>query len=144
MAIFVHRNESSIEITSTALRCERLRACSDILSDAWSGRPYETQQPSFTVLLSRAIFMWSWIRLSLSIQHTSWALWFSMWKNLRVFMNLNSAGKLQEKLLNWTCQAFVLFNQSDYLNQTGSWYAYWSVLYECIEHADDTDVRFWN
>ena len=56
-AIFVHRNESSIEITSTALRCERLRACSDILSDAWIGRPYETQQPSFTVLLSRAIFM---------------------------------------------------------------------------------------
>ena len=76
MAIFVHRNESSIEISSTALRCERLRACSDIRSDAWSGRPYETQQPSFTVLLSRAIFMWSWIRLSLSIQHTSWALWF--------------------------------------------------------------------
>ena len=69
---------------------------------------------------------------------------FVMWKNLRVFMNLNSAGKLQEKLLNWTCQAFFLFNQSDYLNQTGSWYAYWSVLYECIEHADDTDVRFWN
>ena len=69
---------------------------------------------------------------------------FVMWKNLRVFMNLNSAGKLQEKLLNWTCQAFFLFNQSDYLNQTVSWYAYWSVLYECIEHADDTDVRFWN
>ena len=33
------------------------RACSDILSDALNGRPHESQQPSFTALSSRAIFM---------------------------------------------------------------------------------------
>ena len=39
--------------------------------------------------------------------------------------------------------ALVLYSQSDYLNQ-GFWLAYGSVLYESIEHADDTIVRFGN
>ena len=64
-------------------------------SDILSGRPHESQQSSFTMLSSRAIFMYLWIRLSLVIQHTSCAVFF-LWKNLRVFMNPNSAG------IHWT------------------------------------------
>ena len=42
---------------STTLRVEKIRACSDYLSDALSGRPHQSLQPSFTALSFRAIFM---------------------------------------------------------------------------------------
>ena len=43
---------------------EKIRACSDILSDALSGKSHQSLQPSFAALSSRAIFMFRWIRLS--------------------------------------------------------------------------------
>ena len=43
---------------------EKIRACSDILSDALSGKSHQSLQPSFAPLSSRAIFMFRWIRLS--------------------------------------------------------------------------------
>ena len=43
---------------------EKIRACSDILSDALSGKSHLSLQPSFAALSSRAIFMFRWIRLS--------------------------------------------------------------------------------
>ena len=125
-----------------------------------------------------------WIRLSLFIQHTSRVVCFLivMWENLRVFMNPNSVGihwtfhfqicirdkkkKLQEKVLNWTCETNSVCKLLQIVNFDGywtlmvwncwqdssystnqiiepflqvSWYTYWSVLYESIEHTDDTD-----
>ena len=43
---------------------EKIRACSDILSDALSGKSHQSLQPSFAELSSRAILMFRWIRLS--------------------------------------------------------------------------------
>ena len=57
------------ETTSAALRVKKIRACSDILSDALSGKSHLSLQPSFAALSSRAIFMFRWIRLSF-IQNT--------------------------------------------------------------------------
>ena len=48
----------------------------DIFSDGVEWKATSDQQPSFTALLSRAIFMYSWIWLSLFIHHTSWAVCF--------------------------------------------------------------------
>ena len=74
--------------------------------------------------------------------------------------------KLQEKVLNWTCQTNSVCELLQIVNFDGywtlmvwnfwqdssystnqiiepflqvSWYTYWSVLYESIEHTDDTD-----
>ena len=73
--------------------------------------------------------------------------------------------KLQEKVLNWTCQTNSVCKLLQIVNFDvywtlmvwhfwqhsscstnhiiepflGSWYAYWRVLYESIEHADDID-----
>ena len=55
---------------------EQLRVCSDLIFFPMRGRPHESQQPKLTVLLSRTIFMYLWIRLSLFIQHTSCAVCF--------------------------------------------------------------------
>ena len=144
------------------------------------GRPHESQQPNFTVLSSRAIFMYLWIRLSLFIQHTSCAVCFCgrtcvfLWTPIqpeftehftfRLYVrDKKKKKKLQEKVLNWTCQTNSVCkllmvwhlmvwhfwqHSSCSTHQIiepflqGSWYAYWSVLYESIEHADDTDNRF--
>ena len=43
---------------------EKVRACSDILSDASSGKSHLSLQPSFAALSPRAIFIFRWIRLS--------------------------------------------------------------------------------
>ena len=158
---------------------------SDILSDAWSGRPHESQQSSFTMLSSRAIFMYLWIRLSLVIQHTSCAVFFfvkelacfyepqfsrnSLNISLSDYMLETKKKKIQEKGLNWTCQTNSVCKLLQYVNfdgywtlmvwhfwqdssystnqiiepfLQGSWYTYWSVFYESIEHADDTDNHF--
>ena len=74
--------------------------------------------------------------------------------------------KLQEKVLNWTCETNSVCKLLQIVNFDGywtlmvwnfwqdssystnqiiepflqvSWYTYWSVLYESIEHTDDTD-----
>ena len=64
MAISDHRSETSLKNYIGRPSSEKIRACSDILSDASSGGPRQSLQPSFTVLSSRAIFMFRWIRLS--------------------------------------------------------------------------------
>ena len=43
---------------------EQLKACSDILFNALSGRPHQSLQLSSTALSCRAIFMFLWIRQS--------------------------------------------------------------------------------
>ena len=43
--------------TSTISTSEKIRACSDILSDTLSGKSIQSLQPSFAALSSRAIFM---------------------------------------------------------------------------------------
>ena len=48
---------------SAALRVKKIRACSDILSDALSGRPHQSLQPSSMALSSQAIVMFRWMRL---------------------------------------------------------------------------------
>ena len=45
------------ETTSAALRVKKIRACSDILSDASRGKSHQSLQLSFAVLSSQAIFM---------------------------------------------------------------------------------------
>ena len=57
MAISGHRNEASLRNYIGRPSSEKIRACSDILSDASSGGPHQSLQPSFTVLSSRAIIM---------------------------------------------------------------------------------------
>ena len=64
MAIFGHHNEASLRNYYGRPSSEKIRARSDILSDALSGRPHQSLQPSVTALSSRAIFMFRWIRLS--------------------------------------------------------------------------------
>ena len=61
------------------------RARSDILQDALIGRPHQSEQPSFTALASRAIFMFLWIRLSSIYKHTPSVVCFLtvMWKKHR-------------------------------------------------------------
>ena len=60
-AIFGYRSEASLRNYIGRPSSEKIRACSDILSDALSGK---SLQPSFAALSSRAIFMFRWIRLS--------------------------------------------------------------------------------
>ena len=72
---------------------EKIRACSDILSDTLSGKSHQSLQPSFAALSSRAIFMFRRIRLSfiqkklalnslfstLSCEQTRVFLWAIIW-----------------------------------------------------------------
>ena len=53
-AIFGYRSEASLRNYIGRPSSEKIRACSDILSDALSGK---SLQPSFAALSSRAIFM---------------------------------------------------------------------------------------
>ena len=64
MAIFGHCSKANLRKYISRPSSEKIRACSDILSDALSGRPHQSLQPSVTALSSRAIFMFRWIRLS--------------------------------------------------------------------------------
>ena len=59
-----HRSEASLRNYIGRPSSEKIRACSDILSDALSGKSHQSLQPSFAALSSRAIFMFRWIRLS--------------------------------------------------------------------------------
>ena len=87
----------------------------------------ESLQPSFTALSSRAIFMFQWIRLSF----------------IHKTLDLNS--------LFFTCHVKKLvcfyepqFGQISVNIPFWFWLAYYSVLYESMEHADDTVVHFGN
>jgi len=63
MAISGHRSEASLRNYNARPSSEQLRACSDILSGALSGRPQQSQQPSFLTLSRRAISLFPRIRL---------------------------------------------------------------------------------
>ena len=65
MAISGHHSKASLRNYIGRPSSEKIRACSDILSDALSGRPHQSLQPSVTALSPRAIFTFRWIRLSL-------------------------------------------------------------------------------
>ena len=73
MAISDHRSKASLRNYISPSSSEQLRACSDILSDALSGWPHQSQQLSLTALSSRVIFMF--LRISrLSFIHKTHAL----------------------------------------------------------------------
>ncbi|XP_066014585.1 D-glutamate cyclase, mitochondrial-like [Pocillopora verrucosa] len=57
MAISGHGSQVSLRNYISRSSREQVRACSDILSEALSGRPHQSLQPSFTTLSSRAIFI---------------------------------------------------------------------------------------
>ena len=69
---------------------ELLRACSNTLSDVLSGMPYLSQKASFLTLLSWAIFMFLWIRLSFVHKTKALNSLFSNWhvKKLACFYEL--------------------------------------------------------
>ena len=69
--MYGHRSEASLRNYIGSPSSEQLRAYFDILPDALSERPHQSQQPNFTALLSRAIFMFPWIRPSFTYKtHT--------------------------------------------------------------------------
>ena len=69
MAISGHHSKASLRNYIGRPSSEKIRACSDILSDALSGKSHLSLQPSFAALSSRAIVMFRLIRLSF-IQET--------------------------------------------------------------------------
>ena len=58
-AISGHRSEASLRSYTGRPSSEKIMTCSDILSDASSGRPHQSLQPSFTALSSRAVLITS-------------------------------------------------------------------------------------
>ena len=64
MAISGHHSKASLRNYIGRPSSEKIRACSDILSDTLSGNSHQSLQPSFAALSWRAIFMFRWIRLS--------------------------------------------------------------------------------
>ena len=72
VAIFGHRGEASLRNYIGRPSSEQIRACSGILSDAFSGRLHHSKQPSFTTPSSRSIFIFLWFRLLLI--HKTYAL----------------------------------------------------------------------
>ena len=76
MAISGHRSQVSLRNYISRPSREQLRACSDILSDALSGRPQQSLQPGFTVLSSLAIFMFRKIWLSFIHKTQAWMVCF--------------------------------------------------------------------
>ena len=140
MAIFGHRSEASLRNYIGCPSSEKIRACSDILSDALS---------------SRAISTFRWIRLSFihktlalnclfSTCHVKKLACFYEPQFCRVSLNISLSDsvletkKLQAEVLDSTCRniqvfkllqnvnfdgltfltALVLYSQSDYLNHS--------------------------
>ena len=58
-ALSGHRSEASLRSYTGRPSSEKIMTCSDILSDASSGRPHQSLQPSFTALSSRAVLITS-------------------------------------------------------------------------------------
>ena len=79
MAISGHRSKASLRNYISHPSSEKIRACSDILSDALSGKSHQSLQPSFAALSSRAIFMFRWIRLSFIQKTLTLNSLFSTW-----------------------------------------------------------------
>ena len=80
--------KQATETTSATLRVKKKRACSDILSDALSGKSRQSLRPSFVVLSFRAIFMFQWIRLSFTKKKLALNSLFSILscEKIRVFL----------------------------------------------------------
>ena len=77
MAIFDHRSEASHRNFICRPSSEKIRACSDILPDALSGRPHQSLQPSFMALSSWTIFMFpAEFGCRSFIKHSLWAVCF--------------------------------------------------------------------
>ena len=106
-----------------------------IFSDALSGRPHQSQQPSFTAISYRAIFMFLWIRLSfIHKTHALSSLCSSRQvENSWVFISFNSAGfrwtfhfqilylrqNLQANVSNSTCRTIPVCKQLQIVNFDG-------------------------
>ena len=123
------------EITSIAFEwtTKRFLWCPFQCVEWW--RPHQSLQPSFMALSSRAIFMFRWIRLSVTrkthLEQFYGSVIISLFtvchvKNLRVFVSHDSAGfywtfhlhilyerlkELQAKVLHSTCQTIKVCKQ---------------------------------
>ena len=123
------------ETTSIAFEwtTKRLLWCPFQCVEWW--RPHQSLQPSFMALSSRAIFMFRWIRLSVTrkthLEQFYGSVIISLFtvchvKNLRVFVSHDSAGfywtfhlhilyerlkELQAKVLHSTCQTIKVCKQ---------------------------------
>ena len=127
MAIFGHCSKANLRKYISRPSSEKIRACSDILSDELSGRPHQSVQPSVTALSSRAIFMFRWIRLSFLHKTPSLNCLFSTCHVkklvcfyeprtiLRVSLNISlsdsvlESKKIQAEVLNSTCRTVQVF-----------------------------------
>ena len=111
-SISSHHSKASFRSYIGRPSSEKIRACSDILSDALSGKSHQSLQSSFAVLSSRAIFMFRWIRLSLIQKNTrleQFVFYLVMWKNSRVLMSHNLAEVywiFHFKILYWRLKNF--------------------------------------
>ena len=139
-----------------------MRACFNIFSDALSGRPHQSLQPSFTALSSQVIFMFSACHVKKNFPFYE-PQFGRIWLSILLSDSVLETKKLQAKVLNLTCRtiyvckllqnvkfdrfafltALVLYSQSDYLNYFNR-DSNCGVLYESIEYTDDTFVRFGN
>ena len=184
MAISGHRFEASLGITPDALLVSNEKfALIWYPTDAWKAT-WVTAAEFYSAVIPSNLHVLVNSAVAIHTTHVLRSLF--LWK-LRVFMNPNSAGshwtfhfqiiclrqkktkkkkKLQEKVLNWTCETNSVCKLLQIVNFDGywtlmvwnfwqdssystnqiiepflqvSWYTYWSVLYESIEHTDDTD-----
>ena len=149
LAIFGHRNEESLRYYIGRPSSEKIKACSDILSDALSGRPHQSLQPSVTALSSRAIFIFRWIRLSFIYKILALDCLFSTChvKKLacfyepqfgRVSLSISLSDsvletkRLQAEVLNSTCRTVQVFKLLQNVNFDGFWtlmiWHFWQLL----------------
>ena len=107
MAIFGNRSGASLRNYIDYPLDGKIRACSDNLSNALSGRPHQLLQPRFTALSFRSIFMSWWFGCRSFIKHSPWTVCFLlfMWNKLRIFTETK---KLQAKVLNSKCRAILV------------------------------------
>ena len=138
MAISGHRNEASLRNYIGRPSSEKIRAYSDILSNALSGKSHQSLQPSFAALSSRAIFMFRWIRLSFIQKTLALNSLFSTLscEKIRVFLWAIIRLKFTEhfilrfcrrelktsgKMLTSTCRAILVCKLLQNVNFDGFW-----------------------
>ena len=136
MAISGLRSQVSLRNYNGRPLREQLRACSDILSVALSGRLHQSLQPSFTALSSRTIFMLRKIRLPFINKTHAWTVrcLIFMGKKLasfcepqfgRISPNISLSDstfetkKFQAKALNSTCRTMLVYKLSQNVNFDG-------------------------
>ena len=115
MAISGHRSEASLRNYNARPSSEQLRACSDILSSALSGRPQQSQQPRFPDAVTSSNLL---VPMNSTVVHSrNTAQQFVKYQpqalsslfsnchvnNVQVFMSHNSAG------FHWTIYFSILF-----------------------------------